>query len=165
MNSKKTKITKNLKNRELIVERNIAVSRKLAWQGWTLPEHIENWWGPKNWSTTVYEMDVRAGGIWRYRIAPNDGKDEEARCKATYTQVMEQSKLVYTDTFVDRDWNAVEGSEMHTSVTFEDENRSTKLTITTQFASVEDLDSAETIGMIEGFTDALDRLEKYLHTS
>jgi uncharacterized protein YndB with AHSA1/START domain len=165
MSSKKTKITKKPETRELIVERTVSISRKIAWQGWTLPEHIERWWGPRNWSATVYEMDVRPGGIWRYQLAPNDGKDEEVRCKATYTQVMEQLKLVYTDTFVDHNWNVVEGSEMYTSVTFEGVTKGTKLTITTQFASVEDLEDAENMGMIDGFTNAIDRLEEYFRRS
>lgn len=162
MINRKTKITKDKKNRELIVERTVAVPRELAWQGWTSPEHIENWWGPKNWSATVYEMDVRPEGIWRYKLVSIEGQGDEIRCKATYNQVVAESKLVYTDTFADSDWKVVEDSQMHTTVTFEGVSGGTQLIITTQFANAEALESAETVGMIEGFTDALDRLETYL---
>lgn len=161
----KTKIIKNRAKRELIVERNVAFSRQLAWDGWTLPEHIEHWWGPRHWTATVYEMDVRPEGVWRYRLSPNDGKGEETFCKAIYNQVIKRSKLVYTDSFTNHDWHVVEGSEMYTSVTFKDFNGGTKLTITTQFANVEDLEGNTAMNMIEGFKDAIDRLEGYFGTS
>ena len=61
----KTRIHKNRDTRELIVERVVALPPKLAWEGWTKPEHIVRWWGPKLWTSTVYEMDVRPGGVWR----------------------------------------------------------------------------------------------------
>lgn len=82
-------------------------------------------------------------GVWRYKLVSIEGQEDEVRCKATYNQVVTESKLVYTDTFVDGDWNVVEDSQMHTTVTFEDVSGGTRLIITTQFASTEALESAE----------------------
>jgi hypothetical protein len=53
---------------------------------------------------------------------------------------------------------------MLTTVLFEEATSGTKLTIVKRFASAEDLDNAEAMGMVEGFTDAFDRLEEYLET-
>jgi uncharacterized protein YndB with AHSA1/START domain len=106
-------------------------------------------------------MNVQPGGIWRYGLMPGNESGEEVRCKAIYKHVLQASKLVYIDTFTDNDWNNVEGNEMYTTVSFEDVTGRTKLSITTQFYNVEDLDSVEALGMIEGFTDTIDRLEKY----
>jgi uncharacterized protein YndB with AHSA1/START domain len=50
---------------------------------------------------------------------------------------------------------------MDTLVTFEPVQRQTLITITTRFASAADLDSAEAMGMIEGFAAALDRLDTW----
>lgn len=158
----KAKITKNPERRELIVERLVAIPRRLAWQGWTQLEHVERWWGPRSWTATIFEMDVRPGGKWRYSLAPDDGIGEQARCLATYNEVIEPLKLVYTDTFADEDWNVIEGSDMLTTVDFEEMQSGTKLTITTHFASVEDLGAAETMGMIEGYEDTLERFVEYL---
>lgn len=159
---KQTRIYKDKERRELTIERIVAIPPKLAWEGWTKPEHIVHWWGPKLWTSAIYEMDVRPGGIWRYCLKPNNGVGEEVYCQAVYHEVREPLKLVYTDSFADKDWNIVENSDMYTTVTFEEIAKGTKLSIVTHFASVEDLDKAEDMGMVKGFTDAFDRLDEYL---
>ncbi|WP_231637384.1 alpha/beta fold hydrolase [Paenibacillus sp. FJAT-27812] len=164
MMKSKTRIHKNRDSRELTVERMVALPQQLAWEGWTKPEHIARWWGPKLWTSTVYEMDVRPGGVWRYSLKSDDNNGEEAFCKAVYQEVNEPSLLVYTDSFADKDWNIVENSEMLTTVQFEAATNGTKLSIVTRFSSAEELDNAEAMGMVEGFTEAFDRLEIYLET-
>jgi len=159
---RKTTIRKNRERRELTVERNVALPAQLAWEGWTEPKHITKWWGPRGWTTTVYEMDVRPGGVWRYSLKADDNSGEEAYCRALYDEVEAPHKLVYTDTFADSEWNMVPDSEMYTTVLFEGKSGGTKISIVTQFATAEQLDHAEAMGMIEGFTDAYDRLEEYL---
>ncbi|MCU6713150.1 alpha/beta fold hydrolase [Paenibacillus sp. J5C_2022] len=161
---RKTTIRKNHERRELTVERNIAMPVQLAWEGWTEPEHITKWWGPKDWTTTVYEMDVRPGGEWRYSLQADDNSGEAAYCRATYEEVDAPGKLVYIDTFADSDWNIVSDSEMYTTVLFEEKSGGTRISILTRFATSEQFDNAEAMGMIEGFTDAYDRLEVYLET-
>ncbi|RXZ77578.1 alpha/beta fold hydrolase [Paenibacillaceae bacterium] len=160
----KTTILKNLERRELIVERTVAIAVKLAWEGWTKPKHITRWWGPKRWTTTVYEMDVRQGGVWRYSLKSDDNSGEEAFCRAIYEEVEAPHKLVYTDSFADSNWDIVSDSEMFTTVLFEEGIEGTRISIVTRFATSEQLDNAEALGMIEGFTDAYDRLEEYLET-
>ncbi|WP_253735845.1 alpha/beta fold hydrolase [Paenibacillus sp. FJAT-26967] len=158
----KSTIRKNRERRELTIERNVAIPAQLAWEGWTEPIHVIQWWGPKGWTTTVYEMDVRPGGVWRYSLKADDNTGEEAYCRAVYEEVEAQHKLVYTDTFADSQWNMVKDSEMYTTVMFEEEIQGTRISIVTRFATSEQLDNAEAMGMIEGFADAFDRLEKYL---
>lgn len=161
---RKTTIRKNRERRELTVERNVEMPAQLAWEGWTEPKHITKWWGPKGWTTTVYEMDVRPGGVWRYSLKAVDNSGEEAYCRAVYEEVEAPRKLVYTDTFADSEWNVVSDSEMYTTVLFEEKSEGTRISIVTRFATNEQLDNAEAMGMIEGFTDAYDRLEEYLET-
>lgn len=159
---RKTTIRKNRERRELTVERNVALPAQLVWEGWTEPKHITKWWGPKGWTTTVYEMEVRPGGVWRYSLKADDNNSEVAYCKAVYDEVEVPHKLVYTDTFADSEWNMVADSEMYTTVLFDENSGGTRISIVTRFATSEQLDNAEAMGMIEGFTDAYDRLEEYL---
>ncbi|MFF2890079.1 alpha/beta fold hydrolase [Paenibacillus sp. NPDC057967] len=159
---RKTTIRKNHERRELTIERNVALPAKFVWEGWTEPTHITKWWGPKDWTTTVYEMDVRPGGVWRYSLKADDNSSEEAYCRAVYDEVEVPHKLVYTDTFADSEWNMVTDSEMYTTVLFEKKSEGTRISIVTRFATSEQLDNAEAMGMMEGFTDAYDRLEEYL---
>lgn len=160
----KTIIHKDRERRELTVERIVGIPAGLAWEGWTEPEHIARWWGPKRWTTTIYEMDVTPGGVWRYSLKSDEQSGEEVFCRAVYEEVTAPCKLVYTDSFADRDWKIVANSEMLTTVLFEEAPGGTRLSIVTQFANVEQLESAEAMGMIEGFSDAYDRLEQYIET-
>lgn len=159
---RKTTIRKNQERRELTVERTVAIPIQLAWEGWTEPKHITRWWGPKGWTATVYEMDVRPGGVWRYSLKSNDNSGEEAFCRAVYEEVEPLYKLVYIDSFAQSDWNIISDSEMFTTVLFKKGTKGTCISIVTRFATSEQLDNAEAMGMIEGFTDAYDRLEEYL---
>lgn len=158
---RKTTILKNYERSELTVERIVSFPARLAWEGWTDPRHITQWWGPKGFTTTVYEMDVWPGGVWRYSLKPDSGSGEEVFCRAVYEEVEAPHKLVYTDTFTDKEWNIVSDSEMFTTVLFKEGIRGTRISIVTRFATNEQLDHAEAMGMIEGLTDAYDRLEEY----
>jgi uncharacterized protein YndB with AHSA1/START domain len=159
--TERTRIIKRPQTRELIIERLISASCERVWLSWTRPEQLARWWGPKAWIATVHEMDVRPGGVWRYTLAPKDGTGELVRCKAIYREVEKPARLGYVDTFTDEFWHSVAGSEQDTLVTFEPVKGETLLRIATRFANVADLDSAEARGMVEGFSDALDRLEIY----
>ncbi|KYD02702.1 SRPBCC domain-containing protein [Heyndrickxia sporothermodurans] len=159
--SRKVEIFKDHVRRELTIERTVAIPLIYAWEGWTKPEHITRWWGPKYWTATVYEMDVRPGGIWRYSLRPVNGDVQEAYCKAVYQEVVETLRLVYIDNFTDKNWTLVENSEMYTTVTFEEVMDGSKLRIITRFNSIEELNKADEMGMVQGFTDAFNRLEEY----
>lgn len=156
----KTIITKRPETRELIVERALSAPAERLWRAWTEPEHIEQWWGPKGWTATIHEMDVRPEGLWRYELSPNDGHGETARGIATYREINAPTLLTFTDRFADMNWGPVPGSEMETVVTIDEDEAAahTILKITTQFTTVEELANAEALGMVEGLSDALDRL-------
>ena len=51
---------------EIRVERVFDAPRAHVFSVWTDPELIPEWWGD---GTVVEEMDVRAGGAWRFRTA------------------------------------------------------------------------------------------------
>lgn len=50
---------------ELVMERVFDAPRELVWRVLTDPDRVTNWWGPRGYTTTVEEMDVRPGGKWR----------------------------------------------------------------------------------------------------
>lgn len=161
--SNSTVITKDRQKRQLIIERILEIPRALVWASWTQPEHIARWWGPAGWTTVVHEMDIRPGGNWHYCLKPSGSSDgQESWGKAIYQEVVEPSLLVYNDAFSDAAGNIQDGTTMPTRVEFEQlPGDHTRLTIRTQFATVEDLDLAKDTGMIEGFTETLDRLTEF----
>lgn len=58
--------------REIVLSRVIDAPRELVFKAWTDPEHLTKWFGPKDFSCTTHEMDLRPGGTWRFDMrAPN----------------------------------------------------------------------------------------------
>jgi uncharacterized protein YndB with AHSA1/START domain len=150
-------------DREFVMERIFDAPRELVWQVWTQPEHLKQWWGPKDWTLPVCKVDLRPGGVWHYCMRGPNG--EESWGKTVYREIVAPTRLVYSDSFSDEAGNVVAGMpEMVITLTFEELDGKTKVTARTQFASAADLQSILDMGVAEGATETWDRLERYLAT-
>jgi uncharacterized protein YndB with AHSA1/START domain len=159
--SKNNYTTSTPSDREFVMERIFDAPRELVWQAWTKPEHLVHWWGPKGWTLPVCKVDFRPGGVWHYCMRGPEG--DESWGKAVYREIVEPERIVYVDTFVDEAGNPVEDApEMLITITFEEQDGKTKFTSHTQFASAAELEAVLNMGMEEGFTQTLDRLEEHL---
>src|ERR1700691_6347537 len=85
----------------------------LVFEAWTKPEHVAQWWGPQGFSTTISEMDVRPGGIWRLVMRGPDGTDYKN--KIVFLEVVKPERLVYKH----EPEKGTEPSTHETTVTFE----------------------------------------------
>ncbi len=45
----------------------------MVWEAWTDPKQVALWWGPNGFSTTIEQMDVRPGGVWKQVLHGPDG--------------------------------------------------------------------------------------------
>ena len=163
-------VTKDRRNRRLIVERTLSAPPATLWAAWTQPDRIAMWWGPAGWVVEIVMMDVRPGGVWHYRLHPvdaaesmdaagsTDAADRDVWGRAVYRTVEPPTLLEYIDGFSDASGAVVDGSEMPTTVTFTAAGDRTLLAIVTTFGTVEQLDGAEAMGMVSGFDEALERL-------
>src|SRR5688572_29004072 len=59
--------------RELVLSRVFDAPRELVFRAWTEAEHLTVWFGPKGYTTTTHEIDVREGGRWRFDMTAHDG--------------------------------------------------------------------------------------------
>lgn len=58
--------------RDIVNRRTIDAPRELVFQAFTNPQVLARWWGPKGFTNTFTECDVRPGGHWRFTMhAPN----------------------------------------------------------------------------------------------
>ena len=80
--------------REITVTRVISASRETVFEMWTNPKHIAQWWGPRGFTNTIEEMDVRPGGVWRFVMHGPDGVDYPN--KIVYREVVRPERLVYS---------------------------------------------------------------------
>jgi uncharacterized protein YndB with AHSA1/START domain len=123
--------------RELVITRIFDAPRELVWQAWTDPKQIVKWWGPKNFTAPVAKIDLRVGGKYLYCMRSPEGQDYWST--GIYREVVPPERLVCTDSFADADGNVVSAShygvgedfplEMQVTITFEDIDGKTKMTL------------------------------------
>lgn len=122
------------------------------------PELLKQWYGPKDWTVTLLEADVRVGGRFRFTMF---GPPGEMSAEGTYEVVEPPHRIVHT-------WRWSEGPEEFppedriSRVTYliEADGSGTRLTFTHE--GLEDQDSADSHE--EGWSEALDKLERLLGT-
>lgn len=138
--------------RELTDTRTINAPRDLVWKVWTEPEHITQWWGPDGFTNTTYEMDVRPGGVWTHVMHRPDGRDYQN--KIVYIEVVKPERLVY---------DHVSAPPFRVTVTFDDVNGKTKMTMQMVFATAEERRKViETFKADVGLQQTLGRMEEHL---
>jgi len=79
---------------DLVLERTLDAPRDLVWRAWTDPEQVKRWWAPKPYETPEVEIDLRPGGIFRFRMTgPDDFEEDSAGC---VLEVVEGEKIAWT---------------------------------------------------------------------
>lgn len=158
---------------DFVLTRVLDAPRKLVFEAWTDPRHITNWWGPKGFSNPVCEMDVRPGGAHRVVMRSADGVDYPVT--GFYQEIVPPERIVMTMDCSEHppEWhdaimpNRAPGDDnpvgvMVTTVTVEEWNGKTRLTIRTRFKSREIQQAMLKMGMTEGWSSSLDRLAEVL---
>lgn len=67
--------TSSRADREIIATRVFKTPRLLVFKAWTDPDHLIHWWGPKGFTSTFHEFDLRPGGVWRLVMHGPNGAD------------------------------------------------------------------------------------------
>lgn len=124
--------------RELLITRIFDAPRELVWKAWTDPEHFKLWWGPKDFTCPFCEMDLRVGGKYLNCMRSPEGRDYWTT--GVYKEIVPLERFVYTDSSADAEGNAVPATDYGMSpdfpletlvtVTFEDDQGKTKMTLT-----------------------------------
>ena len=62
-------------DREIVMTREFNAPRDLVFDAWTKPELIERWFGRREGWTTKAEIDLRPGGVYRFRLRDAGGRE------------------------------------------------------------------------------------------
>jgi uncharacterized protein YndB with AHSA1/START domain len=144
-------------DRELVITRVVDAPRTLVWEVWTSPTHLPHWLlGPEGWTMPICEIDLRAGGAWRWGWRRTDGTEMEMH--GTYKEIAPPERLVSTESW-GGDW-----PETINTLLLTEENGKTTITQRILYPSKEARDAALETGMQEGVTLSYDRLAKYLRS-
>jgi uncharacterized protein YndB with AHSA1/START domain len=145
-------------DREIVVTRLFDAPRELVFDAYTKPKLIQKWLlGPGGWSMPVCEVDLRAGGKYRY-VWRNEADGKEMGMGGTYREVVPPERIVITELF-DEAWYP--GEAVDTIVLVERQGKTT-LTQTILYNSRETRDAVLKSPMQIGMAASYDRLEKFL---
>ena len=145
--------TKLAERPSLALTRSYPVAPESVWRAWTDPEAVKRWWGPgPGEPVALAELDVRVGGRFRIVFGGPDGTAHE--CAGVYREVVPNRKLVFTWTWP----NSSPERESLVTLTLRPAGSGTEL----HFVHEQFFDEAVRDGHKQGWTDALDKLGRFL---
>lgn len=140
---------------EIVMTRVFNAPRDLVFKAGSSCEHLARWLGPRELTMVSCQMDFRPGGGYRYVHRSPDGS--EFGFRGEYREIVPPERVVQTFEF-----EAMPGHISVETMTLEDQDGKTKMTVRARYASVEDRDGIIQSGMERGVRDSYDRLEEYL---
>jgi uncharacterized protein YndB with AHSA1/START domain len=97
----------------VVIERSFDAPVDLIWQMWTDPEHFKAWYGPSGATIPVAQMDVRVGGTRLVGMeVQTPGGAMQMWFTGEYREVVENQRLVYTESMADEHGNVLSPSDM-----------------------------------------------------
>jgi uncharacterized protein YndB with AHSA1/START domain len=97
----------------VVIERSFDAPADLVWQMWTDPQHFRAWYGPDGAAVPVAKMDVRVGGS---RLVCMEMETPAGLMRMWFTgeyrEVVENERLVYTESMSDENGNVLSPSDM-----------------------------------------------------
>ncbi len=140
----------NTADREIVTTRVLDAPRELVFKAWTDPDRLVQWWGPKGFTNTFHEFDMRPGGIWRFVMHGPNGVDYQN--KSVFVEVVNPERIVF---------DHVSGPRFQVVATFAEQAGKTKLTFRMRFESAAECDKVKAFA-VEGNEQNFDRLEAQL---
>lgn len=143
---------------DLVFERFIDAPTRLVWEALTKPEHLKEWYMPREWGRVVQaELDVRPGGIFSVDIAGADGKVfPNVGC---FLEAVPNERLVWTSMLFPGYRPAVfDDIPITAIVTMESVGSGTRYVFTALHRDEGDVEQAKENGWKQGTEIALDQL-------
>lgn len=138
--------------REITITRVYDAPARLLFEAYSKPEHIRRWFGPVGWPVTLCEMDFRVGGKFRFAMTGPSGK-QNTPFGGTYREIVKDRKIVYDNGFESKD-----AGRMVVTVSFDEQDGKTTLTVHTVFQSIAMYRSHVSRGFEQGTNSGLDQL-------
>jgi uncharacterized protein YndB with AHSA1/START domain len=141
-------------DREVTMTRTFNAPRELVFAAYTTPEHVKRWWGFRESTMLVCEIDLRVGGAWRY--VTREASGEEVPFKGVYKEIVAPQRLVATEIYDVAPFNEM-GPAINT-LTLAERGGQTTLNVVTLYPSKEVRDTVIEMGMEVGAAVTMDRL-------
>lgn len=139
----------------IVTRRVVNAPRDLVWDVFTLPEHLQHWWGPRALTLVVCEVDLRVGGGYRFVHRTPDG--QEFGFRGEYREIVRLERIVNTFVF-----ELMPDHEALQTLVLEEHDGKTTVSTTTLHKTVADRDAHLASGMERGMRDTYARLDELL---
>jgi uncharacterized protein YndB with AHSA1/START domain len=136
---------------EILITRAFDAPAELIFQALTTPELVKRWWGFETSEWLVCDIDLRAGGQWRYVIR-DDGT--EVGFHGEYREIAGPHRLVSTEVF-----EGFPDAGSVNTITLDEVDGVTTMTTLVQHELQEHRDGQLASGMEGGMQVSFDRLE------
>lgn len=102
-------MTDKTKVQDIVITRIIDAPVAQVWQAWTDPEHVKQWWGPKDYTSPSCQIDLREGGTFLFCMrAPESQGGQDGYTTGEYTKIVPMERLEFTQSLADKDGNVLD---------------------------------------------------------
>ena len=145
----------------ITVRREFAAGRQLVWDCYTKSELLDRWFAPKPLTTKTKSMEFREGGHWHYAMVEPNGQEYWGRLD--YQTIQPIDRYTALDGFSDASGALNPDLPRSTwNVTFSDKATHTVVETVVAYASAEAIQQVIDMGMKDGMTSTLERLDELL---
>jgi uncharacterized protein YndB with AHSA1/START domain len=153
-----TKVNKTLKittpsDLEIAMTREFDAPRHLVFDAMTRPEHVRRWFGCDAFTLPICEIDLRAGGAYRFVMRSPDGS--ESTLQGVYREIVRPERVVFVERILMPGFTS---DEYQVTSTFDEISSRTRLTTTILHNSKANRDGHLNSGIEKGVAPAYDRL-------
>lgn len=157
----KTKVTKDFKEKSILVSRVFIAPVEKVWKAYTNNEILDQWWGPAPWKAETKTMNFTVGGYWLYAMVGPENQKQWGRMN--YLTIDQNESFEMEDAFCDENGNL--NSELPLSkgqIVFIKTETGTRVEFKMAYPTETDLHKLIEMGFEQGITICLDQLEKLL---
>lgn len=147
----------------ITVKREFAANRQLVWDCYTKSELLDQWFAPKPFTTKTKSMNFSEGGHWHYAMIDPEGNKHWGYLEYLTIQPIESYTAL--DAFCDE--SATLNPELPRAkwnVAFKDKSGNALVQTIVAYESLADLEQIIQMGMQEGLSSTLERLDELLST-
>jgi uncharacterized protein YndB with AHSA1/START domain len=150
------------KKNTITIKREFAAERRLVWDAYTKSELLDQWFAPAPLTTKTKTMNFSEGGYWLYAMVEPGGRQHWGRMD--YLKIRPIDGYTGLDAFCDE--NGVVNTKLpraNWNVNFKDiADDKTLVENVVTYASLEDLETVIRMGLKEGLSATLEKLDELL---
>lgn len=164
MNTEKTQVIKDLKEKTIVVSREFEAPVNSVWRAFTEHELLDQWWGPAPWRAETKSQNFSVGGYWLYAMVGPDNQKHWARMN--YIAIDQHKYFDMEDLFCDE--NGKTNDQLPVSSgrnTFTTTPTGTKVEFKMIYPTEEDLQKIIEMGFEQGISICFDQLSQLIKSN